>query len=152
MEKVKNFIYDKSDLLLALLIVAVAALIIWFGISNIMKPYTDKAEARTDKQVEQSVANDEPVAATDQQTSPAASEEPNDQYVTKKTAKIIIQPGEDSDQIADKLIAAGAITDKNTFYAKLDELGISTRIQEGSFEIPAGSSLEAVCRIITKTN
>ena len=151
MEKLKNFIYDKSDLLVALLIIAVAALIIWFGINNIMEPYTQKADAKTSQQTEQPVSNDNPVVQPEQQTTPAA-EAPKDPEVTKKTAKIIIQPGENSDQIADKLIAAGAITDKNTFYAKLDELGIASKIQEGSFEIPAGSSLEVVCRIITKTN
>ncbi len=156
MEKFKNFVYDKSDLLVALLIIAIAALVIWFGISNIMKPYTHQAEA-------QSTVSEEPTeepanttasagiltpAATDK----SAENDKNAGDITTKAAKIIIQPGENSNQIAEKLIASGAITDKNAFYAKLEELGIASMIQEGTFEIPAGSSLEVVCRIVTKTN
>lgn len=154
MEKFKNFVYDKSDLLIALLIIAVAGLIIWFGINNIMEPYTEKADAKTATQVEEPVDTTTPPAA-DATTTDDAQQTPAENSAdggTTQAASIIILAGENSDQIAEKLLAAKVIPDKNTFYAKLEELGIANKIQEGTFEIPAGSSLEDVCKIITKTN
>lgn len=146
MEKFKDIIYDKSDILIALIIVALAGLIIWFSVNNIMKPVEVKADAQT--QVEE-VTTDE---ATDIPVTGEAEGPESVSIETGTPASIIIQPGEDSNQIAEKLLAAGAISDKNEFYAKLEELGLASRIQEGTFEIPYGSTLDVVCKIITKTN
>ena len=152
MEKLKNFIYDKSDLLVALVIVAAAALIIWLGINNIMKPYTESAEAKNLIQSEEpaDVQATQGAANTQADTPPAVQTPPAE--TTAQPTKVVIQAGDNSDDIAEKLLTAGVITDKNTFYAKLDELGLSSKIQLGTFEIPAGSTLDDVCKIVTKTN
>lgn len=156
MEKFKNFLYDKSDLLVALIIVAAAAVIIWFSINNIMEPIAAESDDTASGKAQTEESTDATTTSGAAVTGSAAdSKLDNGQQTDQgsaKAAKIIISAGESSDQIAEKLLAAGVITDKNAFFSKLDELGIAGKIQEGSFEIPAGSTLEQVCKIITKTN
>lgn len=175
MEKIKNFIYDKSDLLVAVVIIALAALIIWLGINNIMRPMTETADAQNGQgQAEEpvttrpavssgtviitggattdSAATTSGTATSGAATSGTATTTTGGATGTAKAAKIAISAGEDSDTIADSLIEAKVIKDKNKFYSMLEELGLSSKIQEGTFNIPAGSTLEDVCRIITETN
>lgn len=163
MEKIKNFVYDKSDLLVAVIIIALSALVIWFGINNIMEPLTETADAQGGQLQSEDAATTEPAVTSDAATttgtaaatSPAATTKGStatNAAVTKKAAKIKISAGDDTDVIASNLVAAKVIKDKNKFYTKLEKLGLSSRIQEGTFNIPAGSTLEDVCRIITETN
>jgi cell division protein YceG involved in septum cleavage len=163
MEKIKNFVYDKSDILVTLVIIAIAAAIIWFGINNIMKPYEIEAQAQPTTTEEDTAT---PSAATPVTTPPAttatgvvtptgqgiAANNNKGEPVSAKAAKIIIQSGETSDQIWDKLVAAGAIKNKNTFISTLEKLNIVNKVQLGTFQIPAGATVEDVCRIITKTS
>lgn len=157
MEKIKNFVYDKSDLLVAIIIVGLAALVIWFGITNIMKPVTEDpavasgkpgTEQSTDAAISEGAVNT-PAAAT---TPAAVPEQAPQAQPEQKPIKITISSGDTSDQIGEKLLAAGAITDKKAFAAKLEELGLATKLQEGTFKIPVGTTMEDICKIVTKTN
>jgi len=152
MEKFKNFVYDKSDLLVALLIIALAGLVIWFGINNIMKPYAGSTDTKANTEATDQDAGlaGSATIGNDEDPGEDAGETPTD--TPSESFKIIIQQNESSEQIADKLIAVGAIESKAVFYAKLEEMGLAARLQTGSFEIPAGASLEDVIRILTKTN
>ena len=157
MEKFKNFIYDKSDLLIALLIVLIAGAVISFGVSNIMEPYVAGTNAGTDSAITESENGGDPALAG---AADVGSEDPDfttnyaiaDGTKTPEPMSIIIREGESSEQIAGKLIEAGAITKKTDFYEKLKEMGMESRLQPGSFEIPAGTSMEEIIRILTKTN
>lgn len=149
MEKFKNFIYDKSDLLVALLIVAIAGLVIWFGIHNIMSPIEEDSNVKTSTQVSDSTTDSG--VASDGKFSQDDNLEQDKKSTSAKEAKIIISSGEGNDQVAEKLLASGAISDKSVFLSKLEEMNLATKVNEGTFTIPAGSTLEEICRIITRT-
>lgn len=53
-------------------------------------------------------------------------------------------------QAADILYDAGLITDKNEFIQYLISTGYGTKIQEGVYSIPKGSSYEAICQAISR--
>ena len=53
-------------------------------------------------------------------------------------------------QAADILYDAGLITDKNEFVQYLISTGYGTKIQEGVYSIPKGSSYEAICQAISR--
>lgn len=156
MEKIKNFIYDKSDLFVALLIVAIAALVIWFGINNIMRPISDDTSAQAKSQVTEETTSDSAVTNSGVETDQSAeanSTEPKKEETTgtTKEAKIIISAGETTEQVAEKLLVSEAITNKADFLSTLKSMGLETKVNQGTFTIPAGSTNEQICKIITKT-
>lgn len=53
-------------------------------------------------------------------------------------------------QAADILYDAGLITDKNEFVQYLISTGYGTKIQEGVYSIPKGSSYKAICQAISR--
>lgn len=53
-------------------------------------------------------------------------------------------------QAADILYDAGLIIDKNEFVQYLISTGYGTKIQEGVYSIPKGSSYEAICQAISR--
>lgn len=53
-------------------------------------------------------------------------------------------------QAADILYDAGLITDKSEFVQYLISTGYGTKIQEGVYSIPKGSSYEAICQTISR--
>lgn len=158
MEKIKNFLYDKSDLFVALLIVAIAGLVIWFGINNIMEPVTEDPTTKTTAQVTEETTTTDSGVDTNSDNSNAADNSTNaedkkasENSGSPKEVKIIISAGETNDQVAEKLLVDKAISSKADFMAKLQEMGLETKVNQGTFTIPAGSSLEQICKIITRT-
>ena len=153
MEKLKDFIYDKSDLLVALLIVGVAALVIWIGINNIMEPYTGNADSTANVEAEKDPESADSATVEEEGTAESTTAAALDEDgVTTKAAQIIIQEGETSEQVAEKLLAAGVIQSKSTFFVMLDRMKLAEKLQAGQFDIPAGSSLEDIIHIITRTH
>lgn len=53
-------------------------------------------------------------------------------------------------QAADILYDSGLITDKSEFVQYLISTGYGTKIQEGVYSIPKGSSYEAICQTISR--
>ena len=61
---------------------------------------------------------------------------------------ITVVAGDVGSTIGDKLISAGAITDKAAFLAELDAQNAATKLKQGTFKIPAGSSLAEIVKIL----
>nr|PZN42847.1 MAG: hypothetical protein DIU70_04600 [Bacillota bacterium] len=57
---------------------------------------------------------------------------------------VVIDPGMTAPQIAARLREKGLIADEAAFLARLAERGMDTRLQAGTFQIPAGVSLDQV--------
>ena len=63
--------------------------------------------------------------------------------------QITVSAGDAASTIADKLLAAGAITDKQAFLADVMEQRADSRLKMGTFTIPAGASHSDIIEILT---
>jgi len=174
----RDFFYNKGDVLITVLIVLVAATVIYFRVGVIMgdadpgerlkgwvSPLFSSGQAAEEPEyaAEEPQVQYEPPAPADTQPeqTPAAQEPPvtEDPVVeeppteapaaTAADAKITINAGDTASAIADKLLAAGAIPDKQAFLDEVSAKDAASRLKQGSFTIPAGSSIGDIIGILT---
>ncbi len=174
MNKIKDFIYDKNDLLIALLIVVGAGFLIMSRIDVIMAyPATLAAEAPapggevvpevpdtsvidtvetdpaddpgdTDPGNEEQVDNEPGTGSTNTDIGDQTTGEPPVTQVS-----IYIEYGANGSDIAQLLIDSGLIANKNIFYDAVTAAGVDTKLQAGSFKIPSNATPAEIIRIIT---
>jgi len=176
----RDFFYNKGDVLIAVLIIIVAAVIIYFRVGVVMDSepgeklkslfaplitaITGEKSPDEEPAAEEPVASEpvtpeatEPSAGTDtaqEQTpvveEPPVQEEPPAEPPPAAAAdiKITIAAGDIASTIADKLLAAGAITDKQAFLAEVDAQNAASKLKQGTFTIPAGSSAKDIVSIL----
>lgn len=134
MKKLKDFFYDKNDIIIVLLIVAIAALIIYTRIDSIMSypaEYASKA------------------AATEKKETTEITQAPETEETVGEDVTIVIEDSDTSSAVADKLYEAGLIDSAEDFESFVSSAGKSDAIQSGTFQIPSGSSHEEILDIIT---
>ncbi len=68
---------------------------------------------------------------------------------TKEFITIIIEQGDSSDIVTDRLFESGVISDKESFKAKLENMRLSDKIQIGKFKIEKGSDVQEIINMIT---
>ena len=181
----RDFFYNKGDVLIAILIIAVAIVVIYFRVGvvmgdpnpgerlkNLFSPIieyitgdrnADGAESGDDaqgdtEQAAETPAQTEPEAGSDssQGQSPAVEEPPVQEETppvqppgNAAEIKITINAGDAASTIADKLLEVGAISDKQAFLNEVDAQGAASRLKQGTFTIPAGSSISDIIAILT---
>ncbi|MGI6733976.1 MAG: hypothetical protein ACOX4J_07405 [Anaerovoracaceae bacterium] len=186
MNKIKDFIYDKNDLLIALLIVLAATFVILSRIEVIMAypstlvaeteagegevvsqlPYVPPENANEDEQSSEEGQSED--TSGDQEDPPQIPpEDPgdtdsgntdtgvSDPPTNKPSADYVsinIEYGSTGSDIAQLLINAGLIPDRQTFYNAVEAAGADTKLQAGNFRIPSNATPEEIIRIITNTN
>ncbi len=163
MNKLKDFIYDKSDILVALLILALAGTVIFYRIDTILAyPETFSAEATSIAPVQEPVQYEYPTmsavggdgasgtavtsgtsVATGAATTGSAAETP-------ELISIYINYGESLRVISEKFVAAGLFESTDAFFSAVDAANAGTTIKAGNFIIPADATPEEVIEIITK--
>jgi len=181
----RDFFYNKGDVLITILIIAVAVVVIYFRIGvvmgdpdpgerlkNLVSPIieyiTGDRERGNTEGAGDVQASEDPVTETPEQAeSPVVEDTPQDTEpaVTETPAptenppeelpgsaaeiKITINAGDAASTIADKLLQAGAIDDKQAFLEEVNAQGAASRLKQGTFTIPAGSSIKDVIAILT---
>ena len=167
--KIKDFIYDFNDILVALLILAVAAGVITWRVADIMaypeylakqqdiviaqnlvEPDVDMSDVdltQDDTVIENINAEPEDANSDVIGTEPAQPEAPA--AVTGET-KITIPAGTPASKIADILYDSGLITSTNDFLSTLVAQKADTKLKAGTFTIPAGSTMEEIIAILIK--
>ena len=173
MKKFKDFIYDYNDILLAIIIILIAGLVIFWKVTDIMAYPSFAKESQkqsqdvqiTDKDLEP-VDVDPIVAPGDDiegqpqnqeqnpEQQPEQNQQPENNTQTQQPSgdvKFEIKSGEYFSTAADKLLQLGLIQDKAKFIDLVKSLGLESKLQVGTFTIPAGSSEEDIARILTKT-
>ncbi len=178
MKKIKDLIYDYNDILLALLIIAAAAAIIMWRVNDIMA-YPEYLQGKaqdiqmTDVDFEGIDLSQQPVddfntdpedivvdippdgqSEGDGITQPGVedpgSENSDEEYVTTKDIQVTIPRGSTGTKIADILVECGAIKNREAFLAMVEAKNKATKLQAGTFKIPAGSTVEDVVNIIAR--
>ncbi|MDR1068507.1 MAG: endolytic transglycosylase MltG [Clostridiales Family XIII bacterium] len=163
----RNFLYNKSDVLVAAVIVIVAIIIIWSRIDAIMKSDNPSATKQPAKTTTEQAGTD--AAADDDTVQPPAGDAgagsqgttAADQTSTGEgmapladgtEVTLTVQSGMSSDQIAVALKDAGLIASSDEFNTAVTAKGAEKKLRAGSFKIPAGSSVDAIIDILTKSS
>lgn len=172
MKKIKDIFYDLNDILVALIIVALAAFVILSNINSILNYPTAIAEniKTPDVKTPTHYADNPPVAGDDRNTTGegidqnAAGSEGKDKNATgsavdqkgtdggKKAENysVYINSGSTGQQIADILISVGLFKDRQEFYTAVTAAGADGKLKAGNFIIPSNSTPAEVVQIITK--
>lgn len=172
MEKFKDFIYDKNDIVIALVIVIIAGFIILGRVDAIMNyPETlmEQAQQTTDTATDSAIASGGAITSgssigtatgtavgtgtatnTITPTVPAVT---TPTQPTKPSNEIVyiyvtIPPGATGDSIAGILITAGFITEKSQFLNAVAAAGADKKLKAGTFKIPNDSNPTQVVNIL----
>ena len=167
MEKLRDIIYNKSDILVTLLILIIAGLLIAWRVSAIMSYGVDDEAGSSDIDNGAGIVNsstlvndettDEAIAAgetTDDAISTTTEEgsstsEGTTQTETSGVVSIVVEKNDTADAIAAKLVAAGLITDKQVFLYAVSTAGADTRLKAGTFDIYIGMTPEQIVEVFT---
>lgn len=128
MKKLKDFFYDKNDIIIVLIILAAAAFIIYTRIETIID-YPEKLAKQS--------------AATETvQTVDESSE--------SSVVSITIEDEDTMDTVSKKLYEAELLTSASEFSEYVKGLEDDVTLKTGTFQVPKGSSNEEIADIITK--
>ncbi len=181
MERIRDFLYDISDLLISLLIIAAIFTVISWKLNesipieaSMSPPATEEpAAADTPPAVEEEPTEPENTApATDPESDPAdpvtdasdadkpiggvTTQEPADTPATPpaagKTITIDIPSGSPGVAIGNILKEKGLITDVSAFIQKVDALGLGPKLRSGSFQLKTGMDLEQIIKVLANVN
>lgn len=164
MERLKNLIYDKSDLIVALTIVLVSIIVINVKMAQIMD-YPNYI-AQQDAKSQTKKTNDNfglAVPITDGKnmdlnnskntvgdaTSSNQGNSGTAQVETPEIYAVYINPGETIQSIAEKFVSIGMFESTEEFIRLAEEMQATTSIKYGNFNIPSGATKkEVISRLI----
>lgn len=127
MKKLKDFFYDKNDIIIVLIILAAAAFIIYTRIGVIID-YPEKLAKQA--------------AATETVQTIDKSRE-------SSVVSITIEAEDTLDTISQKLYDSELVTSASEFKEYVEGLEDDTTLKTGTFQVPKGSSNEEIADIIT---
>lgn len=128
MNKLRNFIYEKNDLIVALLVVLITASILWWKIDGIME-YPKKLVA---------------VSVSDKERNTQPEE------VGKTSAvEINITKKDDPKTLSEKLAAANLLTEKEEFESKLKEALNKKTLKHGKIKVEPDLRIEDLVSLVT---
>ncbi|MFV0515904.1 MAG: hypothetical protein ACK5MV_00705 [Aminipila sp.] len=151
MGKIKDILYDTSDILTAIVIVGIASIIIWFSIGNIMEyPSIIAAQQEKDNSnfglavpVGDSTSGSAVTTEDGKTTNGAVSQ--NEMY------SIYINYGESMSSIAQKFVTVGLFESVDQFNTLITQMNAASSIKAGNFIIPSDSTPEEVIVAITSS-
>ena len=171
MNRLKDIIYDKNDIVIALFIVVIAGLLIYNRIDVIMDyPSVLAAEAVAESSegeessLDPSIENENEIETgteidteTETETDTTIEEPTLPDPVAGQTTgqptvdqvSVYIEYGSTGSQIAQILVDSGLITSKDQFYDAVAAAGADTKLQAGSFKIPSDATPAKIISIIT---
>lgn len=165
MKKLKDVFYDLNDIMVALIIVALASLVILTNIDSILAyPSGIAEEIQVPKgEVPTNYADNPPI--TDQDSGDTADgqqgaagagiddQNPDGQNGSGNgevvNYSVYVNPGSTGAQIADLLIGVGLFKDRQQFYDAVAAAGVDGKLQAGNFIIPSDATPAEVVSIIT---
>lgn len=149
MRAIKNFIYNTSDILVALIILAVAVLLIWSRIDVIMG-YPDANEAKGTQVEADANVPDLEITTED----PGATDLPEGAGYSgpadpENYIKVSIPAGSSNDVVAGLLKQAGVLTETNDFINAIEGSQYNGAVIPGDHWIPKGADMNAVIQALT---
>ena len=157
MGKVKDILYDISDILTAFCIVVVAGIVIWVSIGHIME-YPSMVAAESQKNQENTnfglavpVGDDTTSegAVTGNASTGSAVGGKGTSGSAVELYSIYINYGESTTVIAQKFVDAGLFDSVQQFNTLVTQMNAASSIKAGNFIIPANATPEEVIKKIT---
>lgn len=162
MEKIKDFLYDISDLFFSLLIIAIIFIVVswkltdtmqvsWFsnfGSDNTVADFNDDSRASLDdiNKVVDTIPDTTIVEVVpEDETTP---EEIIPEVVEAKDVTFTVSPGSPGYRIATELEAQGLIEDVDTFIQTLDDLSLGNKLRAGNFNLNTGMTVEEIINVL----
>ncbi|MEA3422499.1 MAG: hypothetical protein U9Q80_01620 [Bacillota bacterium] len=140
MEKIKDYLYDISDILLSLLLIAVITISITYKITDaftikifnpVSEPVIPVSEQIDVPEIETPIIEENPAEAEPEETV--------DPIEVKPSTKVDfeINSGLTGYNIAKLLLEKDLISDVNEFIIKVEELGLGNKLRSGTFSVPS---------------
>ncbi len=161
-EKIKNFFYDCSDLLLGFIITVVMFGIIFWKLMGIMILPMDldvfKSINRENDNIAITIPSDEKSNNIEESESipiePLGEQTSNEEIIQVnpieyKDITISIPKGATGYSIAKLLKSKGIIENTNEFVSRVEELELGPKLRFGDFTINTGNSIDEIIYIIT---
>lgn len=167
MEKMKDILYDISDILLALLIIAVMTTVISWKLAGSLigdgggSNPSHNENAQSFQSLETPPVADDPEDAEEPPQTPSdlnpETETPDEVPVQEEPlqenpafdAAVTIPSGTTGIEIAGILKNANLIASTNDFIDRIEARGLSAKLQSGSFTINSAKSLDEIIDILT---
>lgn len=173
MKKLKDLIYDYNDIFVAILIVILAGAIISWRISYIMA-YPKYLAEQTAGEISDNIdvgdidlslndiedINDnpedivtDPSSDPDEDIPPAETEQNTDDegnFITAEDASFTVPTGVSGTKIAQLLYEANLVESTQQFNTAVAKKNAETKLMAGTFQIPAGSTVEDIVDILTR--
>ncbi|PKM84857.1 MAG: hypothetical protein CVU86_05080 [Firmicutes bacterium HGW-Firmicutes-11] len=173
MNRLKDLIYNKNDVLIALVIVLVAGFVIFDRIGVIMDypsmltaqaaeqngevvpetPGNDGVDLDPETPVSDDPGSEDPVTDGEEPAVDPPAPDPDPEQTTGEPAvqqvSVYIEYGVNGSQIAQLLVDAGLLENTDAFYTALSAAGADTKLQAGSFKIPSNATPAEIIQIIT---
>lgn len=160
MEKIKDFIYDHTDLLLSLMVVSAILFIIGANFtffdrdlsSFIGSPNNDEAteeESLTGENRQE--PSDERGEGDSMEEPPQDPEDPEDES-DPDTVTVEIPQGATASDVGDVLSQNNLVENTTVFVQRSEDLNVSHRLRPGTFEIPEESSIEEIIQILIQSS
>ena len=162
MNRIKDFFYDKNDIIVALIILAAAAFIIYVRIGDIMSyPQTlvdataqpsSAAESSSESSAAETAAPTEATTAPATQATTVPATEATTAPSAAQTKSITIADSAVPATVSRQLADAGIVSSADSFESDLQKYSAASHIRPGTFQIPAGATNEQIIEIITDQN
>lgn len=157
LDKIKDILYDGTEYILMIAIIAVVALVInWrldglfaMDVENSDKQITLDNESIVDEYNEY-LENIEDEAPEEEKTEDNEKDNEKDAEEKGIIVNVTIPSGSLPNEIANILVSNGLVESKSEFINKVVEMGVETKLKSGTFKIPKGSSIEEIVNIISK--
>lgn len=145
MNTIKNFIYNISDILVALLIIIAAVLIIGWRVDAIMHYPQELNTQRSDTEDVIASESADGTIPTDN----AADDNQDASNTAAQSVTVNVVQNDTLSTIAQSLVTAGAISDAQQFIDAVNAANAATKLKFGTYTIPAGTSIEEIIQMMT---
>ena len=136
MNKIKDFFYNKNDIIIVLIILIAAGLIIYTRINAIMD-YPETFAQQTTQ-----------AAETKESKAAASSEAASQSSSASDTVSISILSSDSTIAVAQKLYQAGLVDSDTEFQSYISNMGKENSLKSGTFQIPKNATDEQILSII----
>lgn len=151
MNRLRDLIYDKSDIMVALIIISIAGGIIFFRIDAILAyPETFAQEQSPVVESQEPVQYEYPDPSTGENPEGSSGGAIKPGEGEPEMFAVYINYGESLQVIAGKFVTVGLFETTEDFFDAVEAANAGTQIKTGNFIIPADSTPEEVMEMITK--
>ena len=161
MNKIRDLIYNISDILVTLVIITAALVLIGWRVSAIMdygnsgKSLSSDLQDVIASQISSLTGSDSEESGDAGENRNGASEgetpqDPAQSSASGESRKFTVNSSESAESIAASLESAGLIPDQKTFLDAVYAAHVDTKLKAGTFSIPEGASSEQIIEILTK--